>query len=185
MRRGFTLSEVLVAIAILAAITSITVPLVVSTADYNNSVMYKSAFRIVEDVTREAVEDWQNFPTGSLSNTSKAFCNKFKASVNTIDTPPAGVTVAGCDGASDISASISTFITTNGMSWYFIENDFIDEGTGDSHNYLKIQVDLDGPLKGKNALDYDIFGIMIRDDGKITHENPTDNTVPEARFLLN
>ncbi|MEI7474526.1 MAG: prepilin-type N-terminal cleavage/methylation domain-containing protein [bacterium] len=190
MRKAFTLAEILVSLALLAVITSIAVPVVISVGNDANAMAYKAAFKSAEDIGHDAVEDWITFPTGVLTNVTptKALCNRFLTKMNVL-TENSVTNAIGCPTTQAktvqqrITDKAPNFINTNGMAWYGMEADMVNDWA-DGHTYLKAYVDVDGPNKGANTIGQDILGIRIREDGQVTTLQRTGASIEET-YLVN
>jgi len=149
MKKAFTLAEVLVVLLIAGVITALGISVIKNNNSDRNKVLYKSAFRITEQVVNELVSDLSLYATGELDTT---FCANFKAKVNTI-------TETSC--ATSTVATANNFVTSNGMRWFKMEGDFTTDPK-------VIQVDVNGAGNLPNTAGTDILSIRVFKSGKIS-----------------
>lgn len=186
MKKGFSLAEVLIALAIVGILSA----LMVSVAQMNSGnivkVEYKNAFNMASQAVTDIISNYTAFPNGNLTNYSTtssgdygtltyAFCNTFQNDINIIPgtytaCSTASATSAVSGGASTTYSSLGTpnFITTNGMKWYGFELDFTP-ATGGS-GVKVVWVDVDG--KGVN-----VFPIQISATGHVTPVSGNTTTI--------
>lgn len=181
MKKGFSFGEMLATMIIIGIISAITIPIMVQSSKTRIRPAYKAAFLNVQSIVNELINDVSVYPSGELSNDT--FCGNFFSKVNTIN-----FTENNCDNDifdSTLSPDNPTGITTNGMKWYNIEDDFLGSqcpsGTT-SGECIKIRVDVDGN-KGENKItgsDKDILDIYVFKSGKIGVE---PNSTEEEHLL--
>ncbi len=167
MKKGFSLAELMIAMVVAGTIAALTIPVLMGGVQNNYDVLYKAAFRTVEQVVHEQTNDLSEFPNGLLDNDvvsgNNHFCQDFRTRINTLD----GVAnLANCDGTNSAIPGSPNFVTTNGMRWYGVEDAF----TGGTPS-ITISVDVDGASRGPNtrgAANSDIFDIIIFETGRIT-----------------
>jgi prepilin-type N-terminal cleavage/methylation domain-containing protein len=166
MKKGFSLAEVMIALIIVGVIIAVVLPVVNRTTADNDKILYKSAFKTVEQVVNELISDISLYPAGNFYNATSTdyFCTNFSNKLNTIGT-------VTCDGASTIPGT-PNFIISNGMRWYGMRSGFAANAT--------IHIDIDGAGKGTNADGSDILEIIITDQGKVTAPSGT-----ETNYLMN
>ena len=165
MKRGFSIAEMFVSLAIIGILSALTIPLIIQSTSSNTKVLYKAAYKNVESVINELINDVTLYPSGEFINNT--FCSNFFAKINTIGT-------VNC--ANTFTAAIpdtQNVVTSNGMRWYNIDNDFGTDACpgGASGSCVKISIDVDGAGKGINLNsgdDKDILDIYIFQTGKIT-----------------
>jgi prepilin-type N-terminal cleavage/methylation domain-containing protein len=183
MKKGFTLGEMVVAMAITAIICAMTIPVVTRSLVKQHKDAYKAAFKNVESVVDEMITDTSLYPGGEFTNGAD-FCSKFFDKANTIG-------ASNCAAAPTIPTT-PNFVTLNGMKWYFPGAGAI--GTFNSacpddvgNNCLLIYVDINGG-KGKNTntgdnAQRDILGVYVSKTGKVY--TPEDTDGPERSYLTN
>ncbi len=179
MKKGFSLAELMVAMVVAGTIAALTIPVLMGGVQNNYDVLFKAAFRTVEQVVHEQTNDLSEFPNGLLDNNAvggnQHFCQDFRARVNTLD--GAGG-VVGCDGTNSVVAGSPSFVTTNGMRWYGFEDAFDVEGT-DTSKSIRVSVDIDGASRGPNSTagaNRDIFEIKIFETGRVTATGALETT---------
>lgn len=156
----------LIVLVVAGVIASLTIPVLIQSTNNTDAVLYKSAYRLVENVVNELVQDVGLYPDGQLDN---SMCANFTAKVNTIG-------AINC-GASAIPAS-PNFTTSNGMRWYGFQSiAFPNTATANATLY----VDING-AKLPNATNRDILSVQIFKSGKVSV--PAANTT-EIGYLNN
>lgn len=178
--KGFTLAELLIALAVCASLAAIIMPAIAYIRPDKKKVMFKKAYYVAERMVYELANDEDFYPTtgetvglantiqttylghtyGSSSNESKQkgkFCSLFARKVNTNEdlTYNKGV----LDVCKDASRSVPsgngtyttpTFVTTDGISWYLPYTDFKSANYNDTDG-AKIYVDVNGD-EGPNCI---------------------------------
>lgn len=168
MKKAFTLTELMIALAIIGTMAVIFVPFVAGTLASTDKIQYKSAFNQVESVVSDMINDTTLYPNGTLNGTNSGsptdydFCTNFAGRVNIIGST--GCTTSTVPGTPN-------FITSNGMRWYLFNQDF-DAVTG--NQTFSFEVDINGASKGSNAnitvnpTNYDILKIQVSENGRMT-----------------
>lgn len=187
MKKGFTLAEMLVALAVIGVIAALTIPIITNTNSKNLKTLYKSVYTNAQIVINELINDISLYPSGELSNNT--FCANFFSKVNTIN-----YSSENCSNtfSPDTVPDFPNAVTSNGMRWYGMHEDFADcpttySGLGlPAGNCIKVSIDINGPGKGTNnpATDddsRDILHMYIYDTGKIT----VPSTSKEYEYLTN
>jgi len=188
MRKGFTLAETLITMAVIGIIMALSIPAVIQSTN-DTAPLFKKAYNSVGDVVDELINDTALYPTGEI--TGNTFCNNFFSKLNTIGYVPGNClntfvsTVPGTPVAT----------TSNSMRWYGIQQDFsttncdtANTGIDTSVNTcVKINVDINGANKGANITtdqaNKDIFTIYVTNLGKVAVETSATNTYDEAYIL--
>jgi prepilin-type N-terminal cleavage/methylation domain-containing protein len=177
MKKAFTLAEVLTTLAIIGVISAVLIPALFTSLPNNNKYLYKSAYKTVEEVVSELINDSSLYSVAAdgFKNTTDVgyFCNNFTSKINLIGTTNCSASTTPSAGASG-SSSVVSFTTTNGMRWWGFYNDF----NKTYPEYENIWVDVDGVNKGTNTIGNDILRIHIQKLGKIVI-----NDCPENKFL--
>lgn len=180
MKKGFTLAETLVALAIIGVIAGIMIPAVQNVRPNKEMVMFKKAYYLAGKNISEIVNDESLYPetddpeTFGLANTEKVqfrgnwyqgntkFCGLLAAKLNTT-----------CNGGS--------FTTADGMVWTVRNSDFRNGQT-------VVRVDVNGGnvecSDTANCTKPDQFRFVVNKDGRIrpdgylagTYLLETDNT---------
>lgn len=171
MKKAFTLSEMLVCLAIIAAIVVIFLT-AISAKPNSNMVMFRKAYNITSSNVYEMLQTAIYYETGLLSNTNPTsqkiegerpsgtskFCKVFASLVNT-----AGE--ADCSKGSGVS-----FSTLDGIDWYLPPK--TTPGTFAGKEIVRVDVNGNenkpNCKEGDAGCEYpDIFEIEISDIGKI------------------
>ena len=157
MKKGFTLTELLLTFLILSMIVIIGVP-TLQKVKLNRKALYISAFNTVDKVINELIFDTRMFSTGELDDT---LCSKFADKLNINGT---------YDCTTSTVPDTPNFITENGMRWYGFQNAFSASNcpSGVDGNCMVVNVDIDGQSSGENKAGSDILSILISSRGKIT-----------------
>jgi prepilin-type N-terminal cleavage/methylation domain-containing protein len=152
-KKGFTLTETLVALAVISVIAAFTIPLLIEALPDNNKFLFKSAYKLAENIVSELVADNSLYPNGSFTNAtdSSFFCDNFSDKVNTIGT-------VTCTGNDTPGSGVPNFTTSNGMKWWGFNNAF-----SATEN---IWVDIDGEA-GNGVVGEDVLRINIGNNGKL------------------
>lgn len=159
-KKAFSLSELVVALGVMAVLAAIMIPSMTSTLANKEKEQFVSAYNVVENAIATMINDESVYPAGNLTNTmdSQYFCSTFARSINT-------VTVLNCvahTGTLLGASKVIDFETSNGYQWAgFASSTATDTWPKD------LYVDVNGD-DGPNALDEDVFQIKIASSGKIT-----------------
>ena len=158
-KNGFTLSEVMVTMAILGVLAAVIVSSISAMKPNVEKLMFKKAYRIAEAVVADMISDTSLYlpnDEGESLFTYPAdvdFCEEFAKRVNTVD----GYNCDGTDGS-------KSFTTTDGVEWAIVKDFdggstsiYIDVNTKDSSNDVK------GGTEGS-----DWFTINVTKDGKVS-----------------
>lgn len=158
-KKGYTLSEVLVALAVVGFISAMTIPTIVSLAQAYRRPMFRSAYRMLEVGVAQLINDPAIYPgtrhlgEAKTINGNTTFCEHFAGMINTMEVN------CGADATLDYS-----FIASNGMVWRGFED---MEAIADENDTIVISVDIDGNSKGENQVDSDIYEINIAGNGRL------------------
>lgn len=181
IKKGYTLAEVLVVMALLGILASILLPAVSSIQPNRDKMMFKKAYHVAERIVYELVNDDALYPSkdglysgfdnletanyngqGYSGNTK--FCSLFAQKVNTTEDvgtcSSTAVTPAG-----NGTFTNPTFTTTDGIAWYMPISNFSD--------VVDIKVDVNSskePNCSYNATTCkrpDIFTMKVKPDGKM------------------
>lgn len=158
--KALTLTELVVALGVLAVLAAIMIPSMTGVITDKEKNKFKAVYNIIENTVSNMINNEILYPAGNLTNTqnSQYFCNSFAASINT-------VTMLNCvdhTGSLTGSSKVIDFETSNGIQWA----GFASSNSTDTWPKT-IYVDVDGN-DGANALDDDIFRVDIASNGKIT-----------------
>ena len=185
-RNGFTLAEVLVTLAVIGVVASLTIPaLIQNTNKQQYAVRAKTAFSTISQATSQLVADNGGGLTGNCFNgeDDQQVFNCYKSKLQIIK--ECGVD-SGCfknaevkwlSGVSvpsyniDGSHSLYKAILKNGIS--IAINDYAGDcisnsGTGQlNQTCAQITIDVDGPNKGEHTWGRDIFSIILTSTGAL------------------
>lgn len=162
-KKGFTLSEVMVAMTVLGVIAAVLVPSVMKTMPSNSKVLFKKAYATVEKSITNLLSDDTNYPPDQLSGSTSRGLNYTTATTNTSNKLCYFLTdqlnyvgSITCPGTG--AATNAYFTTTDGIVWSI---DYPGGGTDAapdtqfpiaSNSYAtKIVVDVNGISNGPNC----------------------------------
>lgn len=186
MRRnfnGFTLSEIMITLAILGVLAAILIPVINSNRPDRNKSLFRKAYYVAERMVYEIVNDDDLYPTKAgtvgLDNTDEItylnteygsnnsenaqkskFCQIFARKVNTISDS------VNCTADNTTFDKTPSFITTDGIAWYMPFSDFPQDEA------QTIRVDINGETEPNCTFSADCpnpdrFEIKLRADGKM------------------
>lgn len=161
MKKGFTFAELMISLVVIAVITAILYPTIAELAPNNNKHLFKSAYKTLEMVISEVVNDPNASPNGIIGE--QELCINIASKLNTKGATPDKVL---CAKAYPVDAANPSFVTTNGMRW------FVSHKSG---NKFTITVDVNasnnnvggGYHPDEDAYSQDTFTITVLDTGKI------------------
>ena len=167
--KGFTLSEILIAMLVLGIIVAASVPIILNLTPNKNVIMIKKAYYATENIIHSLINDQNYYPDmtanciksdGTLENSGTNECYYgFDYAPSAINVPGVSGSVATgnklqCLFASKLNikedldqvcaGTITTVTTMDGMSWKI---DGLSNGPADG----TIQIDVDGINKGVHA----------------------------------
>lgn len=194
--RGFTLTELMVALAVIGVLTAIVTPTIMRIRPNRNKMMIKKAYYTTENIVSSLINNTTYY--NDLSDTSgKAYLGFDVLNDYTLD----GVAKAGnshkfaelfasklnTKGSCSDVGNFSKCTTTDGLEWYIpittfggaagngtIGGDgigqttmFIDVNGDDDPNCRQNSENYSGSACTASDEDFDQFGIIIREDGKM------------------
>lgn len=215
--KAFTMAEVLTVLVVLGVLAAILIPAIATTRPDQNRVMFKKAYYLTERLISEIVNDEElyvydplrigflnsdkvvviqangtekdyqvGFTTSAVGGTAgstgakQKLCLLFADRMNVTGTPD-------CSTGDRTLTSTPSFITTDGIAWYFPVSEFTVKGTSGAKS---LYVDVNGTKKGPNCrctatadvtstsdpckgicAKPDQFLIMIESDGKMSIKN--------------
>lgn len=192
MKKGFTLAELMVCLALISVIATILMPAIERLKPNKKKVMFKKAYYLTERIVSELVNDEDLYPFiegkvgfdntvevdvngvtygGNVESSDAAkskFCMLFASKLNTTSS----VALANCKNNNLTDGTFTpAFSTTDAVQWILPVEGFPDKNT-----FYKIIVDVNGP-DTPNCLDGacddpDRFELQIRADGKMQVEGP-------------
>ena len=172
--KGFTLSEVLIALLVLGIIVSASVPVIMKLAPNKNVAMIKKAYYTTETIVNSLINDQYYYPdhsfhcqggqtSGSTNPTTGGTCYygfDYLAEVqidNTTNSSSDATSKFACLFASKLNikedledvcdGSIKEVTTLDGITWNF-------SGINMSGNSSQLYIDVDGKNNGVNAYSY-------------------------------
>lgn len=162
MKKGFTLSETLISIAIIGVISAVLIPVLNNVRPDKERILYKKALYTMQNAIATAVNDNTIAAANSSaywadpSVSAQDFCANIASSVNTVGS-------VNCAGAGSFSEP--NFTTVNGSKWWGLGGDkFSLSGAGANKD---ITVDVNGS-GGANAVGADQLRMRVRYDGRVT-----------------
>ena len=192
-KKGFTLSEVMVTMAVLSVLFAILIPAVQSNIPNKSKIMFRKSYSDIERVVDMLISDDTLYPgltdingneIGFLNTAlvslegqpylgATKFCNLFAQKVNTSGVSTCAAITTANESTFNGNTS-SSFVTTNGVTWA-IRNDAF--GSGTVPTTTNIYVDVVGGITNttKNNPNCTIatcpapdrFVIPVLDNGKI------------------
>ncbi len=163
---AMTLAEILLALAIIGVMYSITIPFITSDlSQKNNQKLFITAYKLTENIIDELINDTLVYQDGRFNNNT--FCGNFMDAMNTVG-------IGNCTFSS-LPDTTSNFSTTNGMRWYNLDSGFSSSTCSDvaelSGECIKIQVDVNS-YKEPNSDDSsnpkrDILSIYMTEKGRL------------------
>lgn len=129
VRKGFTLSEVMITMGILGILAAFLIPAVFRTAPDTNRVMFKKAYYTLEQAVNKMINDDISYPTeidtdtglergfnftdARANGTENKFCYYLRDTLNTVQ----GSTESCPDSVRTAGIGVGTFTTTDGIIW--------------------------------------------------------------------
>lgn len=148
MKKGFTLSEVLITLVVLGVIMAITIPVLNNVRPDPDKTMYQKALYSVQGAMSSVMND----PMANLSRsywadsevTASGFCDAFAEALNT---------VGDIDCTSESSYDAPNFITSDGLRFWGLEGKSFTATDSRGNNVRDIYVDRLLSKNEKNKLE--------------------------------
>jgi len=196
--RGFTLTELMVALAVIGILTAVVTPAIMKIKPNKNKMMTKKAYYTAENIVNSLVNNQLYYPDMSDAcydgtATDDIYCAKgfdYTEKAEDIDgeeysgstkfaqlfASKLNIQKGSADTAENIAAGLTT---TDGMTWYLPTWD----KQVDSEHEIKVDVNgvgkgpdctQDDTTKGCSEDDFDSFRIMVYPDGRMKiHDSDT------------
>ncbi len=184
---GFTLAEVLLAVAILGVVAAVTIGVLRNVIPEDYTYTAKKASVTLSEGVKTMLEDDRKYPGKEFKNGEK-FCKDyaglFKMGVNVDcnqNEPVENIENAAVNGLSKDSDlyNKANIKASNGEVWWGLNQNF----EGDEP--IKILTDVNGPKKGNNKLGEDIVALDLYKNGKIgVHEVANTSRTPDKDGAL-
>ena len=184
---GFTLAEVLLAVAILGVVAAVTIGVLRNVIPEDYTYTSKKASVTLSEGVKTILEDDKKYPSKEFKNGEK-FCEDyadlFKMGANvdcTLNEPVENIENVAANGLSKDSDlyNRANIKATNGEVWWGVSQNF----EGDEP--IKILTDVNGPNKGNNKLGEDIVALDLYKNGKIgVHEIANTSRTPDKDGAL-
>ena len=202
IKKGFTLSEVMVTLCILGVITAVIAPVVNKSRPDRNKIMLKKAHSDLVQAVSELINDDVNYPASQMGTfNSETVQRGFNYTDRGLNTNIPATDVKFCYllsqklntiGTVDCHSDPNTFNTTDGLRW-IVTGDFNFSTTGRFFVIVDVNGD-QGPNCGQGgaelcATNYpnkaDTFTMKVRYDGKVSMDpageailaDPTNNKI--------
>ncbi len=171
MKKGFTLSESLITLAIIGVISAILIPLLNNVRPDKDRVLYKKAMYAMQNAVSSAVNDVSSNATNSDAYWADEnvkptdFCSNIANQMNIV-----GGTNCSVPGDADAP----NFTTTNGAKWWGLGNKtFTADKTDPTNSSALVYVDVNGN-GGDNADKVDRLKMRVWYDGQVTTDSTSD-----------
>ena len=180
LKKGFTLVEVLIALAILGIVAAATIYVLINAIPKEHEYLAKKPAVTLSYGVKTLLENDKIYPNKAFEGGEK-FCDNYVKIFSDIGS-------TNCEQPSDISDNkffsgdklpdniyaLTNLITSTGETWIGLNQKFKDEKTP-----IKIIVDVNGPNKGNNILGEDVVLLSLYQNGKIGEYEASDSTTDQ------
>lgn len=205
-KNGYTLTEILIAIAVIGAIALIIIPTLQKFMPNKENEMHKKMSYLVEQIAAQMYDNETFYPRtsditkagfqntdaisvggieyGGTSDTDKKqkfcklFARQFNKTGNAVSCP------------SSLDSTTPSFRSTDGVDWWIPQTTFTENNDEQTPGFVKIKIDVNGTNKGPNCASGqnncrkpDTFYYYISTNGSVTLANPT--IVSSGNFEIN
>lgn len=167
-KKGFTLAEVLITIAVLGIVAAVTIYVIVNVIPEEHVYTSKKASVTLSNGVQTLLNDVRIYPNKKFEggktfclNYAKLFKNSQSSNCN-INADFSNLNLANGQRLNDSFYDKTNITTSSGEVWMGINQTFKDEKTP-----IKILVDVNGKNKGDNILGQDVVLLSLYQNGKI------------------
>ena len=180
LKKGFTLVEVLIALAILGIVAATTIYILINIIPKEHEYLAKKPAVTLSYGVKTLLENDKIYPNKAFEGGEK-FCDNYVKIFSDIGS-------TNCEQPSNISDNkffsgdklpdniyaLTNLTTSTGETWIGLNQKFKDEKTP-----IKIIVDVNGPNKGNNILGEDVVLLSLYQNGKIGEYEASDSTTDQ------
>ena len=180
LKKGFTLVEVLIALAILGIVAAATIYVLINAIPKEHEYLAKKPAVTLSYGVKTLLENDKIYPNKAFEGGEK-FCDNYVKIFSDIGS-------TNCEQPSNISDNkffsgdklpdniyaLTNLTTSTGETWIGLNQKFKDEKTP-----IKIIVDVNGPNKGNNILGEDVVLLSLYQNGKIGEYEASDSTTDQ------
>lgn len=157
-KKAFSLSELMVALSIMAVLSAILIPSLTKSLPNQDKYLFKTAYGLLSNTVNELINDDSLYPNGNFQNANtQYFCLNFANKLNTIS--------VDC-GSSPPDNFATNLTTSNGMSWGGLKVGGQFNNAAHS-NQIKLWI-----RKGLNDEGEDAYFVTIFDNGRLQVDTP-------------
>lgn len=189
MKKGFTMMELLVVLAVLGIVGALLAPTISKILPDNNFAMFKKAYLTFSQVNEELVNDARIYPTGDLNEpdesqtpagVNSAYYRNFETKLNIM---------------TNKGTSTHDHTTADGVSWGYWSSfntktyngceDYNEVGVKIPANYTFVLVDINGEGHKPNIWGEDVFIFGLCRNGKVFIPPKDMELLPRPAFNSN
>lgn len=179
-KKGFTLIEVLIALAILGIVAAVTIYVLINVIPKEHEYLAKKPAVTLSNGVKTLLENDRIYPNKSFEGGQK-FCDNYTKIFGDINSAnckiPSYISdkkFYSGDKIPDSTYALTNLVTSTGETWIGLNQNFKDEKTP-----IKILVDVNGPNKGKNILGEDVVILTLYQNGKIGEFDESDSSIDQ------